>query len=220
MAPADEHVFSAYGMSLVVASTRTDRTKTNYDMCLFASNVPREISDNTALAAVVADLFQSGMIYHAIQHPVSPTYPDEILWHDQIWNLPTPYRPSTAKHSDILDWLEELHGLHLVASQNTVRNDDDQATKEEDDEEGWDRLQLLLYFLNEGQSYSLADLCRETVLTRCKSRIGWYQKLDEHEKESRARAGVRRRCDTEDGRVWLPPKCSTKGDSDEPAFED
>jgi hypothetical protein len=221
MGPSSEHVFSTYGMSLVVASNRADHSKTNYDICLFASNIPPEISDNTVLPTVVADLFQSGSIYHTIQHPVGAAFLHNILWRDQLWNLPRPYRPSTAKqHSDILDWLEELSGLHLVASQKAACNGDDEDKKEKGEkEESWNRLQLLLHFLSEGQSYSQANLSVEAAQSQDKSRKVWYQKLDEDEREMRANIGVRVHHSSDGGPNWLPSKILTKGDSDEPNYE-
>jgi hypothetical protein len=215
MAPSSEHVFSAYGMSLVVASNRARRSETNYDMCLFASKIPPEISDNTALPVVVTDLFQSGSIYHTIRHPMGVTFEYEILWRDQLWNLPSPYRPSTAKqHSDILDWLDELRGSDLGASRKAARNGDDEAKKEEDVAESWNRLQLLLHFLSEGQSYSQADLSAAVASVRGTSRQVWYQKLD-NDKEMRANAGVNVHRSSDVGPNWLPSKLSTKGDSGE-----
>jgi hypothetical protein len=210
MAPSSKQVFSAYGMSLTVAS---NRSKNNYDICLFASNIPPEISDNTALPMVVADLIQSGSIYHTIQHPVGAFH--YILWRDQLWNLPSPYRPSTAKqHSDISDWHEELCGLHLVASRQAARNGGHEDKKEEGEEQNWNRLQLLLQFLSQGQSYSQASLSAEVT----QSRLDLYLKLDKDEKKMRANAGVRAQRDSNGGPHWLPSKLSTKGDSDEPNY--
>jgi hypothetical protein len=207
MAPSSEHVFSAYGMSLVVASNQADRSETNYDICLFASKIPPEISDNTALPVVVTDLFQSGSIYHTIQDPVEVAFQYRTLRRDQLWNLPSPYRPSTAKQrSDILDWLDELRGLHLGASRGAARNRDDGAGGEEDAAEGWNRLQLLLRFLSEGQSYSQANLSVGVAQAQAKSREVLYRKLDRDEEMHRR---------SHDGPNWLPSKWSTKGDSGE-----
>jgi hypothetical protein len=226
MTPSSEHVFSAYGMSLVVACNRADRLEINYDICLFASSIPPEISDNTALSVVVADLFQSGSIYHTIQHPVKAHFQDNILWRDQLWNLPRPYRPSTAKqHSRISNWHEELCGLHLVVSRKAARNDDDDDDDDDDDQkeegrvEDWNGLQLLLHFLGDGQSYSQAHLSVEVAQAQGKSRRDLYRKLDKDEKQMRANAGVEVHHRSDRGPNWLPSKLSTKGDSDEPNCE-
>jgi hypothetical protein len=177
MVPSSEHVFSAYGMSLVVASNRANYSESNYDICLFASGIPPEISDNTALPVVVKDLIQSGSIYHTIKDPVGVAFQREILLRDQLWNLPIPYRPSTAKqHSDILDWLDELRGLHHGASRKAACNSsDDESEKEEGAAEDWTRLQLLLHFLREGQSYSQANLSVGVAQAQGKSREVLYR---------------------------------------------
>jgi len=215
MAPSSEHVFSAYGMSLVVASERANRSESNYDICLFASKIPPEISDNTELPLVVTDLIQSGSIYHTIQDPVAVALHHRILSRDQLWNLPSPYRPSTAKqHSDILDWLDELRGLHLGGSQKAARNGDDEVKKEEGAAEAWNRLQLLLHFLSEGQSYSQANLSVGVAQARGESRENLYWILDKDEKV-RANAGVKAHHSSYGGPIWLPSKLSTKGDSGE-----
>jgi hypothetical protein len=207
MPPPNEHVFSAYGVSLVVASNQADRPEASHDMCLFASKIPPEISDHTALPVVVTDLFQSGSIYHTIKDPVGVASQDRTLLRDQLWNLPSPYRPSTAKqHSDILDWLDELRGLHLGASRKAARNGDDEVKKKEDAAEDWNRLQLLLHFLSEGQSYSLANLSVRVAQAQDKSREVLYQKLYGDEEMHRSSHG---------GPNWLPSKLSTKGDSGE-----
>jgi hypothetical protein len=190
MAPSSEHVFSAYGMSLVVASNRAGYSKTNHDICLFASKIPPEISDYTELPVLITDLIQSGSIYHTIQDPVGVAFQYEILERDQLWNLPSPYRPSTAKqHSDILDWLDELSELHLGASRKAAYNGDDEAEKGEDAADDWNRLQLLLHFLSEGQSYSQANLSVGVAQSQGESRHILYQILDRDERL--ANAGVK-----------------------------
>jgi hypothetical protein len=209
MAPPSEHAFSAYGMSLVVASNRACRPGANYDICLFASKIPPEVSENIALPVVIMDLVQSGSVYHTIQDPVQVAFQYHVLLRDQLWNLPSPYRPSTTKqHSDILDWLDELCGLHLGASRNAARSGDDGVKKEESAAEDWNRLQLLLHFLSEGQSYSQANLSAQA---QGKSREVLYRTLDKGE-EMRANAGHR---SSYGGPNWLPSKWSTKGDSGE-----
>ena len=205
MVPPSGHVFSAYGMSLVVASNRA----THHDICLFASKIPLEISDNAALPVVVTDLIQSGSVYHTIQDPVRVVFQHHILLRDQLWNLPSPYRPSTAKqHSDILDWLDELRGLHLGASRKAARNGDNEVKKEESAAEDWNRLQLLLHFLRDGQSYSQANLSVGVAQAQGKSREVFYRTLgkDEEMRVHRSSYG---------GPNWLPSKWSTKGDSGE-----
>jgi len=129
------------------------------------------------------------------------------LRHDQLWNLPSPYRPGTAKqYSDILDWLDELRGLHFGASRRVAHNGDDEVRKEEGAAEGWNRLQLLLHFLSEGQSYSLANLSVRVAQAQDKSREVLYRKLYGDEEMHRS---------NHSGPNWLPSKLSTKGDSGE-----
>jgi len=173
-------------------------------------DLPPEISGENALPVIVADLFQSGSFYHTIRHPIRTNFQHEILWRDQLWNLPTPYRPGTAKqHSDISDWLEELCWSHLSASQMIPRNE----------KEDWNSLQLLLHFLNKRKSYNQAKLSVELTQLQDKSRQVLYRRLDKDEKEKRVEAGENVYRSRGRAPTWLASTCSTKGDSDEPNYQ-
>ena len=125
-----------------------------------------------------------------------------------------PARPSsTAKqHSDILDWLDELGGLHVGAGREALRNDD-KIKKWDSVEEHWNRLQLLLHFLSEGQSYNEATLSVGIAQAQGKSRQALYDILDKEEKRRANPSGNVYSSSGGGGANWS--KLSTKGDSGE-----
>lgn len=148
-----ESVFSAYGMSLVVACDRVVYQTSNFDICLFVSNDHPEIHDNHALGVVVADLLQAGAVYHTIRPTGNEEAPGCISWRDQLCNLPRPYRPATPKErSHILAWVDELSGIREAARHPSPGTEGNSPNNERSRLEDWDDLQLLLHFLSRGQS--------------------------------------------------------------------
>jgi hypothetical protein len=102
---------------------------------------------------IVEDLFQSGLLYHTIRNPLPFNFQHYVLSDDTLCNLPLPYRPCTDKErQDISDWLGELQGLPVPTQERSSPQED-----------YWNSPQTLLYFLNEGKAWDMAnrevDLC-------------------------------------------------------------
>ncbi|OBT50479.1 hypothetical protein VE04_09294 [Pseudogymnoascus sp. 24MN13] len=156
-----------YGMVLVATLDLTTAPPTKHDICLIAFDIIPEIAgSSSALAVVVDDLLQGGLIFHTIRHPLPPRYANELSSCDTIWNLPLPYRPVTNKQRyDVKNWSLELQGLEPVV---WVSNGTEQQV------DYWDNLQLLLHFMKQGLTWKDAREKVEDLVKRSQRRSGFY----------------------------------------------
>ena len=101
-------VLSHYHAILVVASeiTKCREMITKLDVCLFALDMPIELTGDQVLPVIIEDLAQADMIYYTIHHDLL-----NIPHHGGIiWNLPLSYRPvKIGERFHIANWIRELH---------------------------------------------------------------------------------------------------------------
>lgn len=191
---ADHIEFSANGLVLAESlNLRLDSNSATHDVCLFAIDDIQGIGDQIAIAKNVQDLLRSGKVYHTIRHPLPKHFYERhntirVEWSDTIWNLPLPQRaPTDKEHRDILNWILELGGEHLVV-QGTADELECQRNT----------LQVLLHFLNTGldlqttteeadQFRLLPD--RHMVAHSLRGRNDLYRRKDREEQEERKDAG-------------------------------
>jgi hypothetical protein len=166
---ADQGFFSAYGMSLV-GSLDLEDDQGRHDMCVFVEHILPEIKDNISLSVAVEDLFQGRSLYHTIRHPIPPKFENEVLSFDTLWNLPQCYRRCTKKEREhLLDWLKELRGEHIYNTSTETNSKGRQGY--------WNGLQLLLHFLNEGDTWESAVQEVMLYLKEPSGRRSLYDKL-------------------------------------------
>ena len=196
--------FSASGVALVDSLNLGHQAYATHDVCLFATNEYRGIDDQNTIARITEDILGSGNIYHTIRHPLPKylyerRYETQVVWRDVIWNLPLPLRPPTHdQRRDISNWISELRGEHIGTRGNLGERNDQ-----------WNRLQLSLYFLNEGLTWkSVTQEVQQYLLDaqsqshkypgdRSSSRRNLYKAKDSEERKKRKAAG-----EGNDGDAW------------------